>query len=240
MSPAPPILEFRAARLARTDGYDQGLFDASFALAAGELALIRLEPPAFRLPLADAAAGLAVPTRGQVLFDGVDWSARTHHRAADARAGIGRAFDHTSASAWLSDRSLEDNLLLAPLHHTRRKPDEIRAEACGLARVFGLPGLPRFTPDRGLEADLRRAGCVRAFLGAPRLIILERPTTNVGIALLAPIINSVNRARERGAAVLWTTTDSSVFDEPAIHPTLRGRMSGSQLLIRPAETAAET
>jgi len=44
---------------------------------------------------------------------------------------------------------------------------DIEAEAAKLARMFGLPGLPRGRPAQMRLPDLQRAACVRAFLGTP-------------------------------------------------------------------------
>ena len=59
--------------------------------------------------------------------------------------------------------------------------------------MFGLPGLPRGRPDRTRPHDLQLAGCVRALIGQPRLIILERPTQGTYPELLPPLVNALSR-----------------------------------------------
>ena len=78
-------------------------------------------------------------------------------------------------------------------------------------------------------ADLRRAACVRAFLGRPELLVLERPTAGVYPAIMPALMSAVRAARSRGAAVLWTTESWDVWNDPGIRPTLRLRMTGSQM-----------
>lgn len=231
MNDGDAILSLESATFPRSAGFDTGLFDVTFRLGAGELLMVRLEAPNFRVPLGDAVAGLLTPIKGHARYMGESWDAMRATRAARHRGTIGRLFDQTTPSSWLQDRSLEENLLLATLHHSHQRGGELLEEAGGLARVFGLPGLPRFGPRAALEADLRRAACVRAFLGQPRLLILERPTAGVGLELLGPLVQCVQRARERGSAVIWTTSESVVFDEPAVRATRRSRMSGSQLVF---------
>ena len=50
---------------------------------------------------------------------------------------------------------------------------------------------------------LQRAACVRAFLGAPSLIVVENLADGLADGLLAPLINAMRVARDRDAAVLW-------------------------------------
>jgi phospholipid/cholesterol/gamma-HCH transport system ATP-binding protein len=128
---------------------------------------------------------------------------------------------------------MEDNITLAQRHHTRRPESEIRDEASELARLFSLPGLPRGLSTGMRRQDLRRASCVRALLGKPTLLILERPTAGVYPAMMPALMTSLRVARSRGSAVLWMTADRGVWNDAGIRPTFRATMSGSQLCMMP-------
>jgi phospholipid/cholesterol/gamma-HCH transport system ATP-binding protein len=131
---------------------------------------------------------------------------------------------------WISDLDLTENITLAQRHRGGRSARELEEEASRLARTFGLPGLPRGYPADARPGDLCRASCIRAFLGSPSLIILERPAAELFRELMAPLINAVRGARERRAAVLWTTDDGDVWSDPGVRPTSKWVMSGSQLV----------
>lgn len=235
--PLRPILSFSGVTLESDDGYDTSMWDVTFNLGAGELALVRLEPTHRRLPLADAAQGLIDPTEGAVSFAGEDWGALTEIRAAAQRGNIGRVFD---GGGWISNLDVDENISLAQRHHTARTPAEIATEAAALARTFGLPGLPRGRPTTVRPQDLQRAALVRAFLGRPQLLILESPTVGVYPDVLPALLNAVRGVRARGAAVLWTTLDAAVWNEPAVRPTLRCVMTGSQMIVQSAGDAERT
>jgi phospholipid/cholesterol/gamma-HCH transport system ATP-binding protein len=79
--------------------------------------------------------------------------------------------------------------------------------------------------------DLRKAACVRALLGTPVLILLENPTYGAYADLIAPLLNTVRGARNRGAAVVWTTLELEVWNNPGLRATQRGKMVGSQLQV---------
>ena len=224
------VLEFRHVTLDGGHLYDTSVWNVCLRLRPAELMLVRLERGHVRIPLADAAQGLVEPTQGSVEFLGRPWAARSHRDRLAARARIGRVFEEPG---WVSGLAMDDNITLMQRHHNARSETSLRDEAAELARRFSLPGLPQGRPSGMRAADLRRAACVRAFLGTPELLILERPTAGVYPALMPPLMASVRAAQARGAAVLWTTDDLDVWNDPGIKPTLRCAMTGSQLAVLP-------
>lgn len=206
--------------------YETGLSDVSFSLGEGELLLVLLERENDRIPLADTVAGLLAPVRGRVEFLEEDWEGMRADHADAQRGRIGRLLDEES---WVAGLEVDENIMLAQRHHTERSEESILEEALQFARMFGLPGLPRGRPASMRRWDLRKAACLRAFLGRPVLIILEEPLRGVYADLMTPLMNAVQTARRRGAAVLWTVSDQRIWDHSAIQATKRARMFGSQL-----------
>ena len=223
-----PIVEFDDVTLEGGHPYDSGLWGVSFKLSPGELMMVHLEHEHARLPLADAAQGIEAPSAGAVKFAGRDWRGMSERDSAAARGRIGRVFDEP---AWVSELDVDENILLAARHHGRRREAELRDEAAALAQAFSLPGLPRGRATAVHRQDLRRAACVRAFLGMPELLILERPTAGIYPEVMPPLMANLRKARERGAAVIWLTDEMDVWNDPGIKPTLRFAVSGSQMLL---------
>lgn len=226
MNASPTILKFSEVTIESSTHYETGLWNSSWELKQGELLLVRIERENERLPLADATEGLVPPTQGSVMFRGEDWQRLSPDRAAAQRGKIGRLFED---EGWISDLEVDQNIMLAQRHHTRRGEQDIMEEALKLARVFGLPGLPRGRPGSVRRWDLRKAACIRAFLGQPVFLILEQPERGIYADLMAPLINAVQSARKRGTAVLWMVTDPKIWNHPGILATSRARMFGSQL-----------
>lgn len=222
------VLEFQQVAAEGGHLYDCAIWQVSLFLRRAELALVHLEEGHLRIPLADAAQGLVEPVQGSVCFLGESWSSVAHDAKLAARAKIGRVFDEPG---WISELDIDENITLSQRHHTRRTESAIRDEASELARLFSLPGLPQSRPSSVRAPDLRRAACVRAFMGEPELLILERPTACVYPAIMPALMASVRKARSRGAAILWTTDNWDVWNDPGIKPTTRCRMTGSQMSI---------
>ena len=212
-------------------GYDGGVSDVTLRIGASELMVILTQPSRQNLPLADLAEGLTRPAQGWVTFYGEPWRSLSPQDASQRRGRIGRTF---AGGAWVSHLGVEENILLRQMHHTRRKLDELRQEACGLCELFGLPGLPRNLPGQMLQSDLQRASLVRAFLGQPDLLLLEAPVASGDDDLLEPLVQATRRARVGGAAVLITTADAGIWMHEPLRATARARMVGTQLLLIPA------
>ena len=232
MSASQTVLKFGDVTVPSSSDYETGLWNISFTLNSGDLLLVRIERENERLPLADATEGLVPPAHGTVSFLGDDWQSLSADRAASQRGKIGRLFED---EGWISDIDVDENIMLAERHHTRRTDADIIDEALKLSRVFGLPGLPRGRPGRMRRWDLRKAACIRAFLGQPTLIIIEQPVRGIYADFMAPLLSAVQSARSRGAAILWTVTDPQIWNNPAVRATTRARMLGSELHALEAE-----
>lgn len=226
MNSAPAILKFDDVTIESSACYETEIWNSSFALNPGDLLLVRMERENERLPLADAAQGLVLPTQGSVMFGGKDWRRMSADLASAQRGKIGRLFED---EGWISGLDVDQNIMLSERHHTTRSEGDILEEALKLARVFGLPGLPRGRPESMRRWDLRKAACIRAFLGQPGLIIIEQPVRGIYADLIPSLLGATQSARKRGAAVLWTTTDPKIWIHSGIHATIRARMFGSQL-----------
>src|SRR5438046_4880672 len=100
--------------------YETGLSNITFTLDQGDLLLVRIERENERLPLADATEGLVPPSEGTVSFLGDNWQRLSADHAASQRGKIGRLFED---EGWISDIDVDENIMLAERHHTRRTAD---------------------------------------------------------------------------------------------------------------------
>lgn len=177
-------------------------------LMPGECALIETPDPARSTALAELCSGMAALRRGEARFMGYDWAGLDRERAAALRGRIGRIHHR---GAWITMLGTHVNIMLARLHHTREPEAAITRSATELARQLGLPGLPLARPDRLSEGDLMRAACVRAFLGEPRLLLLEHSITPDRPGLTTPLLDLLSRALDRGAAAICFTRDEAFW-----------------------------
>ena len=196
-------------------------------LQFSDLDLIYMGQRETALAIGDACEGLTRPTVGKITFLGFDWSETAPDQANALRGMVGRVFRRAN---WVDYMSVLDSILLPQLHHTKRPMEELTKEARELSQMFGLPGIPTRRPGDMLQADLQRAACVRAFMGQPRLVILEEPTRRMGEGFLTSLTKAIDSARAMGTAILWLTQSDSIWRKPYVECTYRFRAVGSRLV----------
>ncbi|MEM1353574.1 MAG: organic solvent ABC transporter ATP-binding protein [Planctomycetota bacterium] len=195
----PHIARLQSARYREQIGGVQITAHLDLTLSAGDLVFVQVDRSRLLTLLGDACCGLVLPVLGESQFIGRAWASQPPEDAAAMRARIGRAGPDSS---WVPLMSVAENVVLAQMHHTRRPIDELLEQARELADAMELPGLPLGLPSEVGHTDLNRAGIVRAFMGQPRLIVLERPAAGDS-ALVPLLLDRVLSALDRGAAVLW-------------------------------------
>lgn len=223
---ARSVLEVDAVWLPLPDQPEVGA-TTDVTLRSGDLVVVQPGDEQHEQLLVDVACGLVRPARGTVRFLGRAWSEIRSDQANALRGRIGHVLRR---GAWVPHLTLLDNLLLPQLHHTRRPYAQIRTEAARWAAWFGLAGVPLARPDELPPAILRRAACIRAFLGAPSLIIVESSPEGLGDGLLTPLINAMRVMRDRGAAVLWFVQDTDLYEDRSLPATARLRLLDDALV----------
>jgi ABC-type lipoprotein export system ATPase subunit len=221
------VLEFQQVTVKGDYPYDVGLEDASLALMAGELALVLVAEGLTCTPLADAAQGLVVPAGGSVRLLGQAWDGVKPDEANSLRARTGRVFERYG---WISNLDVDENIALEQRNHSKRTDDEIMAEAADIAKSFRIELIPHVRPAVLPRQELRRAEWVRALVGKPELILLERPTREMGVEWTEILARRLDQSRREGAAVLWLTDELEEWTSPHINPTLKLRMQGSKMV----------
>lgn len=177
-------------------------------LRPGECIVIESRSVEATIAFADLCTGMVPLRQGKVSFRGLDWTSLRDRRLAALRGRIGRVFQK---GGWVDIYPIAVNILLPMLHHTTINVDELTAQALSLCHNFGLPGLPMDTPRHGAPIDLARAGCVRAFLGWPELLLLEYPFEEYSAELMAPFFEALISAQNRGAGVVCFTRNLSLW-----------------------------
>lgn len=221
------ILEFQNVTFRPGSVQTTGLSRADFKLHRGEVMVVRVEEGREHVPLASLAQGISSPDSGKVFFKGEWWEETGPRRLSELRGRIRRVFEHYG---WVTNLDAMENLCLAESHHTRRPLEEIQLEICGLARRFGIEEIPAARPTRIHPLILKKLEWVRAFVGSPDLIVLERPFMNAPKADALRLIEAVCEFSRRGGAVLWISDEPRVFECQELGRVRHFRMDGDKLM----------
>jgi ABC-type ATPase involved in cell division len=198
--PAPPmVLELRQVTFhSRSEGGVR-LRRAELQLRAGELVMVQLEPATRTREITSMIQGLSRPVEGKVLFCGEDWLGQDHDRHFAMRSRIGRVFD---GQAWIENLNVDENVTLACRHHGQ-SISSIQEQIDYWLHELGIENLSRGRPAFVGPSSLQIHQWIRAFLGTPKLILLERPMQFLSAAWLPKLIRAIDQLRARGTAIVW-------------------------------------
>src|SRR5262245_42866214 len=207
MAQAGAILSFAGVRCAELLGRSISAIDLT--VEPGSLVLVDARDTTLASGFADLCCGLHALDEGEIRFLQRDWSRQPSEMADALRGLIGRVL---AQPGWLPFLDAASNALLQQMHHTRADVEALHADAARLAVHFGLPGLPSGPIGELSTTDLARLGYVRAFVGEPKLVILESPVQGLHGDMVTPLLNKLLELRDCGGAAIWLTRSRMVWD----------------------------
>ncbi|MDH0864544.1 ABC transporter ATP-binding protein [Mitsuaria sp. GD03876] len=190
----PPRLELR--RISKQYPGVKANDAVSLSVAAGEIHAVLGENGAGKSTLMKIIAGAVAADAGELLWDGQPRAIRS---PSQARAlGISMVYQHFSLfdaltaaqNIWLG---LDKALSL----------DEVRERVARLSAEYGLP----LDPERPVHAlsvgERQRVEILRALMTAPRLLILDEPTSVLTPQAVEALFGTLRQLAAQGCAILY-------------------------------------
>ncbi len=224
--PKPMVLELDKVSFRGRSENGIQLERADLQLREGELVTLQLESATSTRELASMLQGLLAPTGGKVTFCDEDWLGNDHDRHFRMRSRIGRVFE---GQAWLENLNLDENVTLSCRHHGM-SDESIREQVQDWVSRLGLEKLSQNRPAFTEPSVLQSHQWIRAFLGPPALVILERPLRFLTTQWTAKLIDAINELRSRGAAVLWFSSEPEPAAANLSPPSIRLQVRDNRLL----------
>lgn len=184
------------------------LRNVSFQVEGGELVGVVGPSGAGKSTLARLVVGLWAPSAGGIFLDG-------QSTYAHERASFGEAVGYLPQDPLLLDGKVRENIA--------RFRDADMADVVAAARLAGVHELIGRLPQ-GYETHLadggarlsggqrQRLALARALFGDPRLIVLDEPNASLDADGEAALIEAIEIARGRGAAVLVVAQRMSILN----------------------------
>jgi ABC-type multidrug transport system ATPase subunit len=211
-----------ARGLVKMYGPTRALSGVDLTLHAGQVTVIEGPNGAGKSTLLELLSLLARPTRGQLLFGRLDaWRERAELRA---RLGV-----LAHAAMLYPDLSGRENLTLFARMYGAEAP-----QLDALAERFDVRSFwdrPVRTYSRG---QLQRVSLCRALVHAPRLLLLDEPSTGLDVRSTELLVDAIAVERARGAIVVLVTHDTALVERSAdVRIRLaRGRVDGVEAEAR--------
>jgi putative ABC transport system ATP-binding protein len=179
------------------------LIDVSLEVAAGEYIAIMGESGSGKSTLLNLIAGLDVPDRGRVLFDGEDttrWD--DTKRTLLRRSSMGFVFQ---AFHLLPHLSVERNVAL-PLALNGMHGAQAQMRVDELLNAVGLQAQRRSLPATLSGGEMQRVAVARALVHRPKLVLADEPTGNLDAESAQEILELLGaQLRQDGAAGILVT-----------------------------------
>jgi peptide/nickel transport system ATP-binding protein len=171
----------------------------TFAIPRGETFALVGESGSGKSTIAKMIVGLVDPSRGRILFDGVDLHADGGLEGnRTLRRRLTMIFQDPYAS--LNPRMTAAEIIAEPVRAFGLAADEGEVEA----RVGELLGLVRLSPADGAKyphefsgGQRQRIAIARALASKPELIVCDEPTSALDVSVQAQILNLMRDLQDR-------------------------------------------
>jgi putative ABC transport system ATP-binding protein len=153
--------------------------------------------------LLNIAAGLATPTSGKVIVDGVDlWGMSDAERSSLRNRTMGFVFQFPSL---LPGLSLEQNVML-PLEFSRDEHADAHERARELLDMVGLADRVAALPRELSAGQQQRVVIARALVNRPTLLLADEPSSDLDQDTEAEIMEIFRRIHaEQGLTIMMVT-----------------------------------
>ncbi len=173
-------------------------------LAPGAIAVVRGRSGSGKSSLLGIAAGLQVPTVGDVEVLGQRLDPRDAVQRANVRAQhVGLVLQHLHL---LGELTIAENVAL-PLRLRKRPRAEAAARTRDLLARFGLQSLAARRPAQVSGGEQQRAAIARALALRPGLLLVDEPTSALDLANAKSVVEALRVASTEGAAILVASHD---------------------------------
>ena len=200
-------------RLAKAYDGVQAVRDVSFRVDAGEMVALIGPNGAGKTTCFNMLDGQVAPDSGEILLDGRSIAGLPARRIW--RLGVGRTFQ---IAATFGSMTVRENVQMALLSHERRLGSPF-----GAARRFQVERADALLERVGMRehaerpcsvlayGDLKRVELALALAHAPRLLLMDEPTSGMAAGERAALMQlAAGLARDARLAVLFTEHDMAV------------------------------
>jgi len=189
----------------------RALDDVSAVVKIGELTAVVGPSGAGKSSLLAVCGGLRTPTSGSVSINGQKISDLSSAQLARVRRdSIGFVFQQSNLVPALT--AIDQLLLL--VHIKGRRPGKAdRDRANALLNEVGMAERAHRRPDQLSGGERQRVGIARALMGAPKLLLVDEPTSMLDNKRGRAIVELLAaRCREHQVATLMVTHDASMLE----------------------------
>ena len=149
------------------------------------------------------------PTSGEIILDGVEINAKNVRKM---RRNIGMVFQHFNL---ISNMTVMDNLILAPVKLRMMKKDAAIKRARELLRHIGLSEKENAFPASLSGGQKQRIAIIRAMMLSPEVLLFDEPTSALDPEAIGDVLSLIRELADRGMTIMIVTHEMSFAKEIA-------------------------
>lgn len=182
----------------------------NFTISEGDIFTIMGGSGCGKSSLLRVLMGLLSPTKGQVLYDDVDFWEQPEAKQKEILQNVGVMFQ--GGALWTS-RTLAENISIPLEHYTHLKPKQIRDIARYKLAQVGLEGFEDYYPAEISGGMRKRAGIARAMALDPKFVFFDEPSAGLDPINAAQLDELILQLRDSlGMTILLVTHElASIF-----------------------------
>jgi phospholipid/cholesterol/gamma-HCH transport system ATP-binding protein len=150
--------------------------DLDFVVNPGDIFIIMGGSGCGKSTLLRHLIGLIEPAKGEILYDGVSFTAAAPHEREQMLRRLGILYQ---SGALFSSMTLAENIALPLGEFTDLSPAEIREVASLKLALVGLKGFEDFFPSQISGGMQKRAGLARAMALDPDILFFDEPSAGL-------------------------------------------------------------
>ena len=152
---------------------------------------------------------LEVPTGGQIIFDGVDITAKKVNIDLH-RQRMGMVFQHFNL---FPHKTVLDNMTMAPIKVKGMKKEDAEAKALQLLERVGLGDRAKAYPVQLSGGQKQRVAIVRALMMEPDVMLFDEPTSALDPEMVGEVLEVMKELARGGMTMVVVTHEMGFAHE---------------------------
>ncbi len=178
-------------------------------IAKGEFVFLSGVSGAGKSTLLKLLYGALLPTRGQILIDGVNVTKQTASQLPLLRRKVGIVFQDFKL---LPARTVLENVALT-LEVLGWAKKDVNKRVYHMLKQVGLEHKVNATPLRLSGGEQQRVAMARALVNEPKIILADEPTGNLDEESRTKVLSILKEANIRGSTIVVATHDRRLMED---------------------------
>ena len=145
---------------------------------------------------------LEQPTKGSIVFDGIDIVAADEKTKNRVRSEMGMVFQHFNLFPHLT---ILDNITLAPRLVRGKSAAEAEAKAMELLKLVGLEQKAKAYPQQLSGGQKQRVAIVRSLAMEPKVMLFDEPTSALDPEMVGEVLDVMKDLAKNGMTMVVVT-----------------------------------